>query len=175
MNESKDLPNTIKYPETFHNSKPAGYDGVFDWSWTKGCFGNTNITPMDFDGVVERNGHCLIFESKKPGVEIPDGQKWALERLRKAKSFTVMKIWGKEIPERIEMLYKNGKVEVYEGIEAAKERVAAWFKNADSDISESKEDDKACEICGIYIAKHQYKNKQVCHNCYIAQQGWDKA
>ena len=129
-----DLPDTIFYPDAFNESKAANFDGVFDWSWTQGCFGDTKITPTDFDGVVERNGHYLIFETKKPGVPVPRGQQWALERLRKAKSFTIMIIWGKETPEDFDMIYSSGRKKMYHGIDAAKERVSAWFRAADKDI-----------------------------------------
>jgi len=128
-----DLPDTIRNPEAFENSKPAGFDGVFDWNWTKGCFGNTKISPMDFDGVVERNCHYLVFETKKLGIDIPDGQKMTLERLREGKSFTVMKIWGKEKPETVEVVFPDGKIRKYKGIEKATAIVKKWFKAADND------------------------------------------
>ena len=128
-----ELPDTIYYPTAFDNSKAANFDGVFDWRWTQGCFGDTNITPMDFDGVVERNGHYLIFETKNPGKEVPRGQQWALERLREAKTFTIMIIWGKEKPEDFDVIYPSGRKKMYQGMDAAKERVSAWFQAADKD------------------------------------------
>ena len=128
-----DLPDTIRNPEAFENSKPAGFDGVFDWSWTQGCFPGTNISPTDFDGVVERNNHYLVFETKKSGADIKPGQKQDLERLREGKSFTVMKIWGKKEPETVEVIFPDGKIRRYKGIEKAKDVVKKWFKAADND------------------------------------------
>ena len=64
------LPTTILYPEKFKQSLAAGFDGCFDWSWTDGCFGKTRIKPMDFDGVVERKGNLLVFESKDLGIKV---------------------------------------------------------------------------------------------------------
>ena len=77
------LPKTIHSPDIFEKSPPCGFDGVFDWSWTEGCFGETSITPMDFDGVVERKGHFIIFETKKRGVVVPKGQLYTFESLLK--------------------------------------------------------------------------------------------
>ncbi len=134
----EELPDTIKYPHAFTTSKPAGYDGLFDWTWTKGCFGNGNITPMDFDGVVERKGHYIVFETKNLGVEISDGQKRCLDGLRYAKSFTVVKIWGKKEPEKIEIIYPNGRKKSYHGVEEVKERVRAWYRAADEEKIRSK-------------------------------------
>jgi len=56
----------------------------------KGAFGPT-IEPMDFDGVVERCGWFLVFETKNPGVVIPRGQQLALERAVLDRRWTVIK------------------------------------------------------------------------------------
>jgi hypothetical protein len=136
-----DLPDTIKYPDSFNKSKPAGFDGVFDWAWTSGCFGETKITPMDFDGVVERRGHYLVMETKDPGREIPKGQQITLDGLPKAKSFTVVKIWGKKKPQKAEILYPNGETETVIGEEAIRNLVETWYQRADSgEIKRSRED-----------------------------------
>ena len=127
---SDNLPNTILYPEQFKKSKPAGYDGVFDWSWTDGCFGKTKITPMDWDGVVERKGNFIVFETKNPGQQIPDGQKFTLQAAHKTGLFTIMIIWGKRIPESFEVWYPKGEVRKYSGIEKAKKIVSRWFEYA---------------------------------------------
>lgn len=66
---------TIKYPDKFRQMK------AFDWDFLKEAFANTNIEPMDIDGLVERNGNIIIFESKSPNTDIPRGQALALERL----------------------------------------------------------------------------------------------
>ena len=71
---------TIKFPDTFARSRPAQFDGVFDWDFLKGCW-TGKIEPMDIDGLVERNGHFLLFETKDPHRTISKGQKIALARL----------------------------------------------------------------------------------------------
>jgi hypothetical protein len=72
---------TIIRPETFQRHLPAGYDGLFDWDFLLPAFAPTNIKPMDLDALVERQGHFLVFETKNPGVPIPDAQRLALDRL----------------------------------------------------------------------------------------------
>lgn len=124
------LPATIYSPEMFLKSPSAGFDGVFDWSWTKDCFGETKITPMDFDGVVERRGNFLLFETKKPGKNIPTGQLITLQSAHKLGCFTIMIIQGKETPEVIEVWYQNGTKKTYHGINEAKRLVKKWFEHA---------------------------------------------
>jgi len=72
---------TILYPERFAQAKPAGFDGIFDWDFLKPAFIGTKIEPMDIDGVVERRGKVLLFETKAQGKDIPMGQRITLERL----------------------------------------------------------------------------------------------
>jgi len=94
-----DLPETIKHPSAFGESPASGFDGIFDWSWTQGCFGAGKITPMDFDGVVERKGNFIIFETKGVGVPVPRGQLITLRKAHALDVFTVMLIQGKARPE----------------------------------------------------------------------------
>ena len=52
-----------------------------------------NITPTDFDGVIEyRNRLWLMYEAKMEGKEVPQGQRLALERF--IKSITIAKKHG---------------------------------------------------------------------------------
>lgn len=133
-----DLPSTIRHPEAFLKSQwsiecpycnqTIGFDGVFNWGWTSGCFGETKITPTDFDGVIERNYHFLIIETKDEGILIPRGQLITLEHLRKAKSFSIMKIWNKTDPASFECIYPTGKVIQGYGTEEARRFVSNWFR-----------------------------------------------
>ena len=123
-----DLPDTILYPDKFKKSLGAGFDGVFNWKWTEGCFGDTKIKPMDFDGVVERYGNYLIFETKDIGKPISLGQLITLYNLRNAKSFSVFKIWGKEVPEKLIIIQPSGKEIEYSGLENIRQRISDWFK-----------------------------------------------
>jgi len=72
----------------------------------KGCFGNTRIEPTDVDGLVERNGHFLVLEAKKPGVKIKQGQLWTFNALRNTGLFTILILWGeKNMPQEMQVLY----------------------------------------------------------------------
>lgn len=139
-----EIPDSIKHPDTFHDSQlkikcpycdgEFPFDGIFNWKWALDCFNETGtITPMDFDGVVERHYHYLVFESKAEGVNIPLGQRITLDNLKKAKSFTIIKVWGKDSPTKIEIDYPDGSVEEYDitTIEDAKEKVRIWYQWAD--------------------------------------------
>lgn len=142
-------PKTILYPETFDASQNRvtcpncacefPFDGIFDWWWVIQAIKNENplskITPMDFDGVVERNGHFLVIETKDIGVKISTGQLITLKALQSPKSFYVMKVWGKENPTKIEVewAYNNRLVvEKSEGVGEAMRYVSAWYLWADS-------------------------------------------
>ena len=130
------LPSTIIYPETFKKKAPAGFDGVFDWSWTEGCFGETKIKPMDLDGVVERHGNILIFETKDVGKDIPIGQRITLRALWERGGITILFVYGKDSPEKcIYILSKEKKTDNpkqvhIKGVEEARVFVSKWFEDA---------------------------------------------
>lgn len=86
----------IIYPKAFAASPSAGFDGVFDWDWLRGCFPR-GIMPMDADAEIEINGRFLTFETKHEGVPIPAGQLQAL-KAKVALGFTVVFLWGKASP-----------------------------------------------------------------------------
>lgn len=91
----------VLHPERFKEAEPAGFDGKFDWDFLLPAFEGTKITPMDIDGVVERKGRFLMFETKAPGKEIPLGQKITLEQLVLIGGgrINIMFISGKNIPD----------------------------------------------------------------------------
>jgi hypothetical protein len=37
-----------------------------DWGMLDGCFGNTKVSPSDFDGYIRQNGRFLFLEKKFP-------------------------------------------------------------------------------------------------------------
>ena len=126
------LPATIKHQNGFLHSPAAGYDGVFDWSWTQGCFGTGRITPMDFDGVVERKGNFILFETKNLGVPIPQGQMYTLEAAHRLGCFTIFFIHGKTEPESANIWYPGKRLrETHEGVDAIKNQVSAWYAYAE--------------------------------------------
>lgn len=87
----------IKHPRGFTEAMPAGFDGLFDWDFLLPAFSGTKIAPTDIDGVVERHGKILLFETKAPGIEIKKGQEILLEALLKIGrgSIYLMVIYGK--------------------------------------------------------------------------------
>ncbi len=141
--ESSDLPSTIKYPKTFNNSPAAGFDGVFDWSWTDGCFGEGKITPMDFDGVIERKGNFLLFETKNVGVPIPDGQMYTFESAYRLGVFTIIFIEGKNKPETAKIWcangFKNGlKMDSHAPVndmDKLKDLISSWYEYANKNAT----------------------------------------
>ena len=105
------------------------------------AFGETRIRPMDWDGVVEANGHLLVFETKHPGTPVPGAQRDALYRaVQIPKSVTVILLEGKALGKFVTMslwaLNSRGVViqrppqpvidqrEVYQ-------QVARWFRHVD--------------------------------------------
>jgi hypothetical protein len=79
---------------------------LWDWGILKGCFGDTKIEPTDIDGIVERNGHFLVLETKKPGNPLVQGQRIMFNRLLELKMFTVLIIWGHPgCPEKMLIMY----------------------------------------------------------------------
>lgn len=126
----------IKYKETFDKMKPANYDGFFDWDFLLPAFKGTKIEPMDIDGVVERRGNILMFETKNIGIDIPLGQKITLEtfiKLGKGK-ITIFVLYGKSadtIKGMEEWNYCKGKI-IKNTIECDMSyvllMVESWFK-----------------------------------------------
>ena len=85
----------IRNVAKFQEWLPAGFDGQFHWEFLKGAFGPA-IMPMDFDGVIERNGRFLVLETKSSeNVSIPIGQRRSLKAACKTGFFSVMVIYGK--------------------------------------------------------------------------------
>jgi len=124
-----DTPDTIRNPERFNEAKPAGFDGVFDWKWTQGCFGDTKISPMDLDGIVERRGYFFIFETKDVGVPLPTGQKITLNSLHKALSpkCAIMVVYGKLTFESAKMKWLDSEWYDIRTVEEARRYIKEWF------------------------------------------------
>lgn len=110
----------------------AFMDGIWDWAILDGCFGDTRITPTDIDGLVERNGHFLIFECKSPGVPVRQGQEIMLNRAVETGFFTAMIVWGeKNKPEKLKVIGRMGNAEVDPcDKDLFRDYVKQWFKYA---------------------------------------------
>jgi hypothetical protein len=97
--------------QTFDEEAPAGFDGLFDWDYLIPAFQQATgrrIQPMDIDAHVEVGGHHLVIETKREGVDVPEGQRRALLALW-AKGFaTVVFLWGKSEPMVAEVYYPSG-------------------------------------------------------------------
>lgn len=155
--------------DNFNDNLPAGYDGKFDWDVFKqsGCFGDTRIEPMDFDGVVERKKHYLIFETKDRGKEIPKGQEITLSNLNVAKSFTVVMLWPKAPPfETMEIRYHTGKAITVNGHDEIIDKIKSWFSWADG--GQEKPQKTKCRDCGRSVETID----GVCELCREANKGW---
>jgi len=141
-------PATILHPNTFDKSqwhitcpwceREIGFDGVFHWGWVIEAIRiidpKTLIMPMDFDCVVERHCHYLVIETKADGVPIPNGQLYTFNGLLHPKDFTIMKIWGKEIPNKIRIQNPGyNETDISPGIDSAMKFVSWWFKRANND------------------------------------------
>src|SRR5574343_364800 len=126
------LPKTIYHPQKFLNSPASGFDGVYDWSWAEGCYGDTEISPMDFDGVVERKSHFLVYETKDVGKPIPGGQLITLRNLFMLGRFSIFYVWGKTRFDHGVFIspWHDKPVEVTK-IGIARKVVARWFELAD--------------------------------------------
>ena len=123
---------TLYNAQVFEETAPPWFDGFFNWEWLLPVFKGTKITPMDFDATVERKLHYLIIETKRPNIIIPQGQLRTLERLNQAKSFTILKLWGKDTPQKWEgqLRYRSGKccqVKTGYGPESIYEFCKNWF------------------------------------------------
>lgn len=81
---------TLYNKDVFELCPAMGFDGYFDWDWTKGCLGTKHITPMDIDGITERGGNFLLFETKNKGNPIPLGQFITIRKLYSMGCFTVI-------------------------------------------------------------------------------------
>ena len=151
------------YNKDIFEERPAmGFDGYFDWDWTKGCLGEKFITPMDIDGLTERKGHFLIFETKGIGNPIPAGQFYTLQALYRLGCFTVvfcdkvnpptqMSVWtepgflsnkGLTMPHEEKTIVKNGNkkivycpeyVQLAKTPEKARNFVGNWYKFANGE------------------------------------------
>ena len=125
---------TVLYPARFHQARPAGFDGLFDWDFLKGAFGPV-IMPMDLDGVVERNGRFLVFETKEPGKTIPRGQEISLKALCATGIFTIFVIYGKtaDALTRMEEWHAKGE-SIHEPVtpEMVWARANSWFQYVSS-------------------------------------------
>ena len=108
---------------------------MWDYSMLDGCFGASNIRPMDVDGLIERNGHGLFIETKGKDVQtIPVGQMRTLEWMSVGLNQTVLVLFGEpNKPERAFALYPGGlRLDfVNADVDSVRDFVARWFRWAE--------------------------------------------
>ena len=108
---------------------PQKYLSSFwDWTFLNDCFGDTKIRVTDIDGAVERKGYTLIFETKLPDQEVPQGQAILFDNWVN-QGITVLVIWG----ERNQPIAAQqwGQVRVPADREWLRQYVRNWFAWAD--------------------------------------------
>jgi hypothetical protein len=83
-------------------------EGHWDWKFIDDVLpGRMKVS--DIDGIIEKNEHFLVFEGKKPRIDIPTGQRIMLEALRNTGRCTVVYLWGeKSFVEEMQVLYPDG-------------------------------------------------------------------
>lgn len=111
----------------------AKYDrGIWDWGILQGCFGDTQITPTDIDGCVERHGKFLYLETKRPGIPVPKGQLIVLQQLARQGDAVLVVHGEQDQVERITKLTPFGE-QAYEGADngTLRQVVADWYAWAD--------------------------------------------
>ena len=80
----------LKTPDFFDKSKPANYDGLFNWDrLSKDVFPMFSSEDfMDIDAVMEKNGRFLGFETKSIHSKLPMGQQITINALLDTGYFT---------------------------------------------------------------------------------------
>ena len=113
----------IRDGDTFVNS-------WWDWSVYNDCFEPTKIRISDIDGIVERRGHFLWIECKRPGEIITKGQEIMHSALTKNGSFTVLILWGEvDSPIKYKCISEKGNIKEESGIgtDYIKQLIKRWF------------------------------------------------
>lgn len=103
--------------------------GLWDWGILNGCFGGSRIRPTDIDGLVEKNGYFLLFETKRQGASIPMGQKIMFNNMIATQKFTVIVAWGEtNTPTKLLMMTRHGEQEYNPAtIESFRGIVTKWY------------------------------------------------
>ena len=98
---------------------------------------NPHLVPSNVDGILERNGQFLIFEWKRPGEKVSNGQRIMLQALAAKPSFMVVIIYGNTDTETIIdsywLLTPEGKpVKTGIGFESFKQFYRQWYELANN-------------------------------------------
>lgn len=110
---------------------------LWDWGFLDKCF-DYGIRVSDLDGIVERNGWCLVIEAKGPGRAVPTGQRKMFAALVKL-GFTVLVVWGKaNKPQHMQVWYPHRRApekQVPATEDSIRDIVERWFRWANANGS----------------------------------------
>lgn len=108
------------------------HDSWWDWTPYNQCFDGTKIRITDVDGLVERKGHFLLIETKRPGVDIPSGQRILFDRLKEQPRWNILVIWGETNCPQTYQLW--GYSTIYRGNQSDIIQVLRrWFRHANGE------------------------------------------
>lgn len=102
------------------------------WDWTpfNECFSPARLKIGDIDGIVERNGHFLIIETKRPNAQLSTGQDIMFSKLVKLPEFNVLIIYGEaNMPVRYQWYGYPVKPA---NLDTIRRLIRRWFLYADS-------------------------------------------
>ena len=107
-----------------------------DFSELDGLLGN--CLPSNVDMMMERKGHFLVGEWKRPNERISKGQEILLKALAKRQKFTVIIVSGdtevEMIVHKFWKLNSDGSITLKgEGLQAFKDYLTDWYLMADFD------------------------------------------
>lgn len=97
--------------------------GLRDYRWVSKYLPG-KVAPMDFDGVLERNGHFLIMEFKPDGVKPGVGQ---ARTLRAARRFADVWVIQGDGP-MVDVDFGDGFIQL--SVDELAQEVALWFEEA---------------------------------------------
>ena len=102
----------------------------WDWTLFNDCFQPTKIRITDVDGLVERNGHFLLIETKGIGVPVPQGQAILFDAIRRDSRWHVLVVWGDtNQPQRWKVW--GYRAEFTGGMDDLRKLIRRWFRYAD--------------------------------------------
>lgn len=123
---------------TIHNM-PLFLNGLWDWAFLDGCFGQTKIRPTDVDGQVHTRfpkDRYLELEAKSINASIPTGQRMKFDSYLRVNReigrelFTILVFWGNADTKEITHMRKWGTTErIACSMQDVRQFVYDWFNN----------------------------------------------
>lgn len=101
----------------------------WNWEFLRGCFGGAPVEVSDIDGCIEKRSHLLLIETKSPGEEPPNGQKFMWENLRRTGRIKILVIWGQpgEPEQALYISEKSHEWYPQASIETIQKIVSEWY------------------------------------------------